>query len=327
MNLIPPGQNNDSGCACGGSRPRLRGARGFTLVELVVVVAIVLVILGFVLPAASTLWEQRRVAQAENLIQGLLMTTRARAMQADGVETGFLAFVDDEGVQHLLPIEQVQPPTALSPAQQVAWQNVFVIRDERDQVLPVPMRVVPRYVVKDQNTNPQAKDFDLFSEIELANDDFSTLPTDANQTQRHRNFFTIVYSTDGQLLVNRDVLIQDVNSDPDQNDLGDRTGLPVGPGDPDDATTEEYYNRDDSQTDTLPIGTAIPFVVSDDPTNPTKDVASNFPSVDGLLVYDDSLSRALPASEKRDFLLRAAHPLYVSRCTGSLIRGPVGETP
>ncbi len=297
--------------------------RGFTLVEMVVVVAIVLIVLGFVLPAASTLWEERKTSQAVNTIQGLLMTTRARAMQADGVETGFLAFVDHEGVQRLLPIEQVQPPTALSPLDRVAWENVFVIRDERDHVLPVPIRIVPRYVVEDLSLNPLAETFELFSDTELANDDFSTLPAGTDdQAQRHRNFFTIVYSTDGQLLVNRDVLIQDVNSDPDKNDLGDRTGLPVGPGDPDDATTEEYYIGDKSET--LPIGMAIPFVVRD---NETDDTALNFLSVDGLLVYDDSLFTGLPdAAEKREYLLRSARPLYVSRWTGAVIRGPVGES-
>ena len=54
-------------------------------------------------------------------------------------------------------------------------------------------------------------------------------------------------------------------------------------------------------------------------------VALNFASVDGLLVYDDSLLAGIPATEQRTVLLRTAQPLYVSRWTGVVIRGPVGE--
>jgi len=213
--------------------------------------------------------------------------------------------------------------------QNPAWDSVFEITDDRSVSLPAPMRIVPRYVVDDPN-DPLAKPYDVFADIELANNDFSTLPTGGNQAQRHRNVFSIVYSPDGNLLVNRKILIQDIDADDPPDNRGDRTGFEVGPGDlsatidPDPtATTDEYYTRDDTQKKKLPIGVAIPFLVRD---NSTDDTALNFSSVDGLLVYDDSLFNEITdPAQKRDFLLRTAQPLYVSRMTGNVIRGPIGE--
>ncbi len=300
--------------ACAGPIARTDKSPGFTLIEMVVVVAVVLVILGLVLPAASTLWGQRKMAQAENAIQGLLMTSRVKALQADGVETGFLAFVDGEGNQHLVTIEQHR-----DNMHDPAWQNVFVITDDPDQILPTPMRAVPRYVADDPSVD--RKKWEEFSGLELANNDFYDPAGD--QTQRHRNFFTLVFSTDGQLLQARDVLIQDADAEGDR--FGDRTGLRVGPGGSDPPTTVEFYPRDGGKPkDIDPTGNAapIPFLVTDD----DKDVAINFPSIDGLLVYDDSLFNDLTVPEKRSFVLQRGHPLYVSRWTGAVIRGPVGET-
>jgi len=287
---------------------------GFTLIEMVVVVAIILVILGLVLPAASTLWGQRKTAQAVNAIQGLLMTSRAKAMRADGVETGFLAFVDGEGNQHLVTIEQHR-----DNLHDPAWQNVFVITGQPDQMLPTPIRAVPRYVVIEPGQGQQ--EWEVFRGEELANNDFADPPDGTDQVQRHRNFFTLVFSTDGQLIQNRDVLIQD--ADAEGNRVGDRTGLHVGPGGSNPPTTTKFYLRDGNEQDIDPTGDgiAIPFLVTDD-----QDVAINFPSIDGLLVYDDSLFNDLTVPEKRSFVLQRGHPLYVSRWTGAVIRGPVGET-
>ncbi len=293
-------------------------SRAFTLVEMVVVIVVILIIVGLVVPAAAALWNERKMSGAINIVKGLLMTSRAHALKAGGVETGFLAFVDDKGVQHFVSIEQ--------PAERLddpAWQHVFVIRGTRDQVLPAPMRVVPRYVVDDPDADQEG--WATFSDAELDNNDFDNV--EGNQAQRHRNYFTMVYSTDGHLLINRDVLIQD--RDADQDTFGDRTGLAVGPGDPNDnvndGTTENFYDiRTDAPTDFDPLnpGITIESLAVDGSATP---VAINFSSVDGLLVYDDSLFKEVPQSEKRAVMLRTAQPLYVSRFTGATIRGPVGE--
>jgi len=282
----------------------------FTLVELVVVVTIILVILGVVGPALTEIWQGRKEAEAVNALQGLLMTARAKSLEAEAVETGFFVFVDAQGTQHVAPIEQVRGRVA-----DPAWQNIFVITSDRDHVLPAPMRVVPRYIVDDSAGRAP---YELFSDEELVDNDYASLPTGNDPTQRHRNFFSLVFSVDGQLLVNRSVLIFDADADGDK--LGDRTGLSVAPAT--ESQVRYFYARD---------GEKLAFLVDDDtstvlidPKNPT--VAVNFPSVDGLLVYDDTiLSSSTDPAAARKLLLESAQPLYVSRWTGVVIRGPVGE--
>ena len=167
-----------------------------------------------------------------------------------------------------------------------------------------------------------------FSPAELANNNFVNPPEDADIGQRHRSFFTIVYrSSDGRLLSQRDVLIQDFDAEPDG--VGDIAGVHVGI-DEDDAEVAQYWPQDGDPLNLDPIppfSRTVPTLLTDDRTN-HGGVAINFPSVDGLLVYDDSLfNEAGTPDQKRDFLLRTAQPFYVNRLTGAVIRGPVGETP
>lgn len=314
------------------------------MVEMIIVVAIIVVLVTLVLPAASTLWAERKQADAENAIQGLLMSTRARAMQADGTESGFLAFLDDAGNQHLAAIERIHGDAELVRNLEMCmphlsdeertdlkdslrysqgtmpWQNVFVVRDEPDQVLPAPMRIVPRYVVDPDSADPNRKVW-TFSDDELTNNNFNAPP--ANLSQRHRNYFTVVFSTSGELLVGRDVVIMDCNADEAENALGDRTSLLVGPAESftDVAEDREVVVR---FIDRRGEAATIQNLVLGNDTEPT---AINFTSVDGLLVYDDAVFQQQPPAEKRNYLIRTARPIYVSRYTGSVVRGPVGGNP
>jgi len=305
----------------------------FTLIEMMVVVAVILIILGLALPAASSLWEERKTAETVNTIQGLLMTSRAQAMQADAVETGFLAYVDSQGTQHLVSIEQRRDKLS-DPNPR--WSDVFVIGEYpvpdgeeglvsggADHTIPAPRRVIPRYAVELNPAGGTTASPDYFEDDELNNDDFVDPPGD--QAQRHRNFFTMIFSTDGQLQVGRNVLIQDINRisqvDTDATPRGDRTGLPVSPEAP-----KSFYDAEDNELDLDFVSDdkfARNFIVG----KAEDDKAVNFPSVDGLLVYDESLYSGLTVGEKRDFLIETAQPLYVSRWTGTLIVGPVGEPP
>ena len=302
------------------NRPRA----GFTLVEMVVVMAIVLVLAGLVLPAASSMWEERKLSSSHTLIQGMLQTGRSRAMRAGGVESGLFFFVDRRGVQRIVSIQQDSQHSG-----DIAWENVFRVTGDRLYSLPAPMRVVPRYVV-DTNRAPQL----IFSEDELANNDFENLAEGTNNAQRHRNFFTMVFSSEGQLLVRRDVLLLDQDNDrgSESPERGDITGLKVGinwvagaaDGQPFITT---YFAQDDTITNNNfipPGGTQmLPFLIFDEEKG---NVAINFPSVDGLLTYNDALFNDFElAEQKRAYLLESAQPFYINRYTGAIIRGPLGE--
>lgn len=54
--------------------------RGFTLMELMVVIVIILVVAGIALPAMSGFMKQRRLKGAVNIIQSACLETRARAI-------------------------------------------------------------------------------------------------------------------------------------------------------------------------------------------------------------------------------------------------------
>jgi hypothetical protein len=319
---------------------------------MVAVVAIILVLVTIVLPAANALWGQRRIAEAENTIQGLLMTARGKALragrtentqfryfddedgddileshQATGGETGLLFYVDKEGAQRISPIAQVN---AGGGADELAWQNVFGITPNRDHVLPKPMRVVPRYAVVEDDRADPTDNYHTFSAVELDNNDFADPPS-PDVAQRHRNFFTMIYSDHGHLLVGREVLIYDYDTDDDEDDLGDRTGLKVGQHEDDVFVTTYYDYHTGSPTQIDPLflaggGKEIPYLLTVPDRAYSEDVALNFPSVDGLLVYDDSLFNGITtAARKRDYLLESAQPFYVNRLTGAVIRGPRGE--
>ncbi|MCH7994957.1 MAG: prepilin-type N-terminal cleavage/methylation domain-containing protein [Planctomycetes bacterium] len=297
---------------------------GFTLVEMIVVMAIVLVLAGLVLPAASSMWEQRKLASAHTIIQGMLQTARSRAMRAGAVESGLFFYVDSFGVQRVVTIQQDAAHSG-----DIAWENVFRITQDRLYTLPAPMRAVPRYVVDINRADPL-----IFSEEELARNygDFENLGAETNNAQRHRNFFTMVFSSEGQLLVRRDVLILDEDRDGKgvKPVRGDISGMKVGYDwsvDPGVAIVASFFAQDDTITPTKatpPAGPlTLPFLIFDELAG---EVAINFPSVDGLLVYDNSIFRSLDlAADKRNYLLESAQPFYVNRYTGAIIRGPKGE--
>jgi len=303
------------------STARRRGRLAFTLIEMIVVMTIVLILAGLILPAASSMWDQRKMADTETLVQGMLQTARSRAMRAGGVESGLFFFLDDSGVQRVVSI---QHDTVNSG--EIAWENVFRVTGDRMYKLPAPMRVVPRYVLE-----TALEELLMFNDTELANEVFETRGTNINNAQRHRSFFTMIFSGEGQLLVRRDCLLLDEDGDvdagPGRPPRGDVTGLLVGYNHTAKVgTIDSFFEQDDTIEDTKKdadgIPTLLPFLVQDEDAG---EVAINFPSVDGLLAYDDAVFRSLEtAADKRAFLTDTAQPFYVNRYTGAIIRGPVG---
>ena len=329
--------------------PGALSRRAFTLIEMMVVVAIVLVILGIALPAANSLWNNQKLSDAQNAVKGMLTTARVKAQQPGAIalqretvhdpappatpddlvvsgESGLFFFLDDSGVQRIVSIVSMaqtgrQQPTA--PPNRLAYRDVFLVTAERSFSLSPPLRVVPRYVVEGESSGTASHL--IFDEDELANDNYVAPANDP--TQRHRNYFTMVFSSDGELRVWRDVLIRD--DDVDGDGLGDLTGLPVGyDSSGPTAIVKRYYAQDGATTKIDPTDgeLAIPFLIVE---SNRGDVAVNFPSVDGLLVYDDAVFQSYPTpGDKRSFLVRTAIPFYVNRLTGAVVRGPIeGSAP
>ncbi|MHC5110315.1 MAG: pilus assembly FimT family protein [Planctomycetota bacterium] len=300
-----------------------RRTGAFTLIEMIIVVGVMVVILGITIPAVTTIWEERKVAEAQNTIQGLLTVARARAVRPDTFDSGLFFYLDADGVQRIQPIVQARPDD-------VAWQHVFKVTGERDYALPKPIRAVPRYVV-DKETSENA--YQAFRAEELANEVFFDPPGSVNAEigQRHRNFFALVYSGDGHLRVNRDVVIQDEDTFEDAVRAGDTTGLTVGVS-VSNPLVSDYWPREGAMP--VPLdpragggAQGVPDLITDAEGN-----AINFPSVDGLLIYDDDGFQDAgfgdaAADIKRDYLLRSGIPFYINRLTGTVIRGPVGEVP
>lgn len=279
--------------------------------ELIVVVAVIVIILGAMVPSLSSTWSQRRAADVESLVKGSILSARMKAL---GKAERGLFFVLDSGTQKIYEIvaEPFDAAAEGGIADEQSAANRFGVVQAKPVSLPSPYRVTPRSLV---DQNPPNGPW-VWDDNELVEADYRQPSATA---QRQRNFFTIVFSSDGQLRVRRDVIIHDADDilipDPDTN--GDRTGLPV----------ERNVNKwDDGNQAGLSLSSTGGLQGLQDVVTNNAGEAISFPSVDGLLVYDDSLfSEFLTPADKRDFLLRTAQPLYISRLSGQVIRGPLGE--
>lgn len=318
--MIRPRESTSTAGAPGGANCACRF--GFTLTEMIVVVAIVVILIGVVMPAVNAMWEDRKITGAENTIRGALMVAHRQAMSPGHNDTGLLFALDARGTQHLYLIEQ--RPAGQRPEDALLARDRFVVT-ERVFTLPPPMRAVPRYVV-DKESLAQDEKYRGFSPEELANNEFPIPPSPIiwQEPQRHRNYFSMVFSTDGELILGRNVLIYDEDEDaPSSGETyGDRTGMLVS------REVLDFFERDSSQgASELPIdpdnsGLFLEWLVTDEQDG----IAINFPSVDGVLLYDDSVFKEMGLPEdKRDALLEMGVPLYVVGPACSIVRGPLGE--
>ncbi len=289
------------------------GARrpAFTLIELAVVAGIITLLLAMTLPALSSMWAQRKEADVQNTLRGVLSSARVQA-KSHGERGLFFCLID--GVQKVFPIvrEPLDPATDPAGLTDKDTLDRFLVVEGDVHTFPDPLRVVPRYVVDRTGNNWQ-----LWSTSDLINEAYRA-PRPGNQPQVHRNFFTMIFSADGRLMPSRNVLIHDVDVLPVAfpNGFGDRTGLAV-------SAITLYYNRDGTAI-VLP-GPALPDIVDD-----TSNDGINFIGVDGILVYDESLFRDLiPVDDegalRQELIIGTGRPMYVSRVTGEIIMGPTAE--
>jgi prepilin-type N-terminal cleavage/methylation domain-containing protein len=328
---------------------RLKGRhplRAFTLIELMVVIAIVGILLGLILPGVSGMWAQRNQAAAENMLQGLMLSARTRAIRAGGY--GLFFFVDKDGSQRVVFLEADPPDPVTGSIDDTDLKAVFsssawtdgmkltaVDAVDRFRVvegdiytIPKPYRVAPLWVIDANATNTGP-----LWPASLAVDNWQAAA--GKYTPRyHRNYFTVMFNRNGELVVNRPVLVHDRDEDPLPNGdgLGDLTGMPVA---------SEVSNTYDMQSDPAIFATVRPInsrTAEQDPdlfdivylTNPAEGAppnnakAANFFSVDGLLVYDESDLAGLDAAGRWQVLVQNGQPYYVGRYTGDVILGPKG---
>jgi prepilin-type N-terminal cleavage/methylation domain-containing protein len=285
-------------------RCSIRSRSAYTLVEILIVLAILVLVLSIVGPGVTTMWNQRLESQSDTVVIGALRSVRMQARNSG--ERGLLFFVN-EGRQQIVVIEPLHRMEIRGPGgsldavidQPNGLADCFRIVEGTVFNVPDPYRVTPLDVVR----TPSA-----WSGAELSNEKAVTddLSGNNNTNQRHRNFFSVVFGPDGRMRVGRNVLIYDPQG---------RTGM----------VTEDvarYFNR---------VGVPVAF-----PGNLPSDLrdmvsvgnqhtAVNFPSVDGLLVYDDAMFREFPPAGQREFLRKNALPYYISPAGGEVLRGPVGE--
>lgn len=314
-----------------GHRSRLSLRKAFTLIEMVVVIGIVLIVMGIALPSVNTMWAQHRENDANNGISGMLMSTRAKAIQADRGEVGMFFYLDSKGVQQIAlitrdpeDIKDDKPSWATEPV----MQNVFTVAQDGGRGLLSPMRAVPRSVVDPVASAEQSHS--VYSTIEIGNEDFDNLAAlEIDNAQRHRNYFVVLFSPEGRLIPARNVLIRDRDKEEggEGDGFGDITGLLVS-----DEVDEFFIGGEkrafadlgDKSLQELLGAKGVNLIVPRE----AQGVALGFPSVDGVMVYDDSaLQTGGDAADKRQVLLETAHPYYIHRLNGSVIRGPVGEVP
>ena len=322
-----------------GSAPRFRG---FTLVELLTVVAIMVILLAIVAPAASRMWGQRNEANAANTLRGLLASARTQAIRTG--ERGLFFFVDqNDHVQRVVFLE-ADPPNYTEAGQdacdctgrvaccdhsaatdcdltateqcvtQVEAINRFRVVPGSLYTIPAPYRMAPSWVLdatwSGHGTWP----------TQLVNAKYRDAETDTPRYQR--NFFTILFNNRGEMIVGRNILIHDPDvreNNGNGDGFGDLTGLAIGP-------------VDEAWTALQSSGAYSSAAISTESGADLFDIvtlasgrAANFVSAAGVVIYDDSDVQDLSGDDIRAYLLQQAEPFYVTRITGDIIAGPKGN--
>ena len=290
----------------------LASRNSFTIIELVVVLTIIALLMTVVLPGISDMWEQRKIASAHNTLIGAINLAKMTALEKR-TESG-LFFALDEDVQRIYPIESAQDPD-----NRAETQYTFKAVDGKVITMPKPMRAAPLNVFeRGTGLFGMALDVATWSPNEIANDDYRDRDTTLSYLkgpQRHRNFFTLIFSSEGELIVNRDVIVQDTweatftsQTFPTGGAPGPKTGLIVH-----DTLKMPLYNTTD---DDVPVDTE--YAIVDSQSNPD---AVNFKSVNGVVLYnEDVLKMQGDMTLQLKYMHERTRPLFVHPITGTITR-------
>jgi prepilin-type N-terminal cleavage/methylation domain-containing protein len=261
-------------------------SRSFTLIELVVVIAIMGLVLAFALPPVSSMWDQRHFAASIQQIDGMLQVARQRA-RAEMTAYGVWVFVD--------PRSDVQ--------------YALFIRSQDHGNPPEPVRHGPL----------EASYWNLYADM------FTTVPggyyrfgggmrigrlnNDLLGTVKFNNF-VIIFGTKGT----RDIIPQGYkytihDPDDDNDGFGDVTEMPV-------ADLTGYWEVNDHRFDLLPQH-PVPDLVQ----LFSSERYTEFDGQWGLRVYNHNEYNDLDGypAEQVSYLEREARPMLLAR-DGKLIR-------
>ncbi len=300
----------------------------FTLVEMITVIAIIGILMAAVVPGASSMWAERNQAASTNLVKGLLQSAQTQAIRSG--ERGLLFFIDRDGVQRVVFIEADPPDmsdgsidsndcgTGAVITEKTAV-NRFRVMEGKIYSLPTPYRVTPLWSLESDNADSFTRPKSWPDQLGERQFDNPSIVTSDDTPRYHRNFFTIIFDTQGQLVVGRDVLIHDHDSNDDGR--GDGTALLVNDVSKwlmiekaQKVTNESVGGSKDKLYDMVVLGSY------DDPGSE----AANFISVAGLVAYDDSeVSGWSEGGQVRAHLRTEGLPFYISRYTGDVIQGSI----
>ncbi len=115
------------------------GQRGFTLAEVTVVIAIIVLLLAMAVPAFNYITSNRSAEAAQNQIAGMLARARAEAIYRNGQALAGGKFVTGVGVAFFVDTATARMTTAIISADDQTTAAVDVVMDNTGATPPTPL--------------------------------------------------------------------------------------------------------------------------------------------------------------------------------------------
>jgi len=180
--------------------------KAFTLIELTFASAIILILLGLLLPSATAIWRLSQLRNARNHLRHILKAARMESLSLRHSAYGVLFFMDRLNQQSMAYIQWSGVPQLHTQATWPDIANRFDVDPTASvpEKLPRPWRIMPASAL---DRTP------------------SELDNESYRHGWHRNFFAIVFRQ-GKRTPYSPLIVRD--RDKNADGYGDKTDLPVG---------------------------------------------------------------------------------------------------